>query len=79
MTVDAGEFDWSRHPDKFPHLFKPMTAGDPTTWIDKFGTLANFAFTRSVVAGRLGTSFSPFNAYQVQQASRRSRFAWSGT
>ncbi|MFF1831409.1 O-acetylhomoserine aminocarboxypropyltransferase/cysteine synthase family protein [Paenarthrobacter sp. NPDC058040] len=69
VVVDAGRFDWAAHADKYPHLSEPIHAetGDPTTWIDKFGAKANFAFTRAVVAGRLGTSLSPFNAFLVQQ------------
>lgn len=69
VVVDAGRFDWAAHPDRYPHLHEPIHAGtgDRTTWIDKFGPKANFAFTRAVVAGRLGPSLSPFNAFLLQQ------------
>ncbi|MFK4761513.1 O-acetylhomoserine aminocarboxypropyltransferase/cysteine synthase family protein [Microbacterium sp. ZW T5_45] len=69
VVIDAGRFDWAAHPDKFPHLHKPVFEEDAqgTTWIDKFGAKANFAYARAVVAGRFGTSLSPFNAFLVQQ------------
>ncbi len=69
VVVDAGRFDWEAHAGKYPHLHEPMHAGtgDSTSWFGKFGAKANFAFTRAVVAGRLGTSLSPFNAFLVQQ------------
>ncbi len=69
VVVDAGRFDWAAHPDRYPHLHQPVHGGDgdTVTWIEKFGGNANFAFTRAVVAGRLGTSLSPFNAFLLQQ------------
>lgn len=67
VVVDAGRFDWAAHPDRYPHLHAPIVGGSAETWIDKFGAKANFAFTRAVVAGRFGTSLSPFNAFLIQQ------------
>ncbi|GAA3668681.1 O-acetylhomoserine aminocarboxypropyltransferase/cysteine synthase family protein [Microbacterium marinilacus] len=69
VVIDAGRFDWAAHPDKYPHLHQPIVEDDAdgVTWIDKFGAKANFAFARAVVAGRFGTSLSPFNAFLVQQ------------
>ena len=67
VVVDAGRFDWAAHPERFPHLHEPIHGDEGPTWIDKFGAKANFAYSRAVVAGRLGTSLSPFNAFLVQQ------------
>ncbi|MFT4259994.1 O-acetylhomoserine aminocarboxypropyltransferase/cysteine synthase family protein [Microbacterium sp.] len=69
VVIDAGRFDWAAHPDKFPHLHQPIfeDGAEKTTWVEKFGAKANFAFARAVVAGRFGTSLSPFNAFLVQQ------------
>ncbi|MGO2660289.1 O-acetylhomoserine aminocarboxypropyltransferase/cysteine synthase family protein [Mycetocola reblochoni] len=70
VVIDAGRFDWAAHPDKFPHLHQPIVDdadGDGATWIDKFGAKANFAFARAAIAGRFGTSLSPFNAFLLQQ------------
>lgn len=69
VVIDAGRFDWAAHPDKYPHLHQPIfeDGTEGTTWVEKFGDKANFAFARAVVAGRFGTSLSPFNAFLVQQ------------
>ncbi|GAA2985591.1 O-acetylhomoserine (thiol)-lyase [Microbacterium terrae] len=68
VIVDGGRFDWSAHPERFPHLHESIHGDDGPSWVDKFGAAkANFAYTRAVVAGRLGTSLSPFNAFLVQQ------------
>lgn len=69
VVIDAGRFDWAAHPDRFPHLHQPVhgEGGDEPTWVEKFGTRANFAYTRAVVAGRFGPSLSPFNAFLLQQ------------
>ncbi|WOF23281.1 O-acetylhomoserine aminocarboxypropyltransferase/cysteine synthase [Microbacterium betulae] len=69
VVIDAGRFDWAAHPDSYPHLHQPIfdDGVETATWVDKFGLKANFAFARAVVAGRFGTSLSPFNAFLLQQ------------
>ena len=81
VVVDAGRFDWAAHPDRYPHLHEPIHAGtgDRTTWIDKFGAKANFAFTRAVVAGRRAPARRRSMRSSSSRASRRSRSGWTGT
>src|SRR6187402_2910675 len=55
-VVEAGTFDWGARPDRWPQL-------DPAL----HGPRAYFVHIRSTVAGRLGPTISPFNAFLLQQ------------
>ncbi|BDZ52008.1 O-acetylhomoserine (thiol)-lyase [Frondihabitans sucicola] len=67
VVVDAGRFDWAARPDLFPHLAESVDGADGPSFTEKFGKQAYFAFTRGVIASRLGPSLSPFNAFLLQQ------------
>ncbi|GAA4672155.1 O-acetylhomoserine aminocarboxypropyltransferase/cysteine synthase family protein [Frondihabitans cladoniiphilus] len=67
VVVDAGRFDWAKRPDLFPHLAESVDGAGGPSYTEKFGAQAYSAFTRGVIASRLGTSLSPFNAFLLQQ------------
>ena len=55
-VIEAGTFDWAAEADRWPHL---DTA--------RHGDRAYLDFIRNTVAGRLGPTISPFNAFLLQQ------------
>jgi O-acetylhomoserine (thiol)-lyase len=67
VIVDAGKFDWSARPDAFPHLNTPQNALRGASYVERYGNRAYVAYTRSVIASRLGPVLSPFNAFLLQQ------------
>jgi O-acetylhomoserine (thiol)-lyase len=66
VIVDGGRFPWQEHAGLHPHLAEP-TAGGEASFVDRFGARAYAAFTRDVLASRLGPTLSPFNAFLLQQ------------
>ncbi|GIG19979.1 putative o-acetylhomoserine sulfhydrylase MetC (homocysteine synthase) [Cellulomonas chitinilytica] len=67
VVIDAGRFDWAAHTDRYPHLAAPASGPGTPSFVEKFGGLAAFAYSRGAVASRLGPSLSPFNAFLLQQ------------
>lgn len=67
VVIDAGRFDWEAEAERYPHLTAPAAGTSGPSFIEKFGRLAGFAYTRGAVASRLGPSLSPFNAFLLQQ------------
>lgn len=67
VIVDGGRFDWAAHPDAFPHLSAPQSALRGASYLERYGSGAYLAYTRSVIASRLGPVLSPFNAFLLQQ------------
>ena len=67
VVVDGGTFDWGRYPEKFPQFSTPIGAEGSPTLLEEFGTRAYLAYTRSIIAARLGPALSPFNAFLLQQ------------
>jgi len=67
VVIDAGRFDWAAEATRYPHLAASASGLDGPSFLDKFGKLASFAYTRGAIASRFGTSLSPFNAFLLQQ------------
>ncbi|RFA21155.1 O-acetylhomoserine aminocarboxypropyltransferase/cysteine synthase family protein [Subtercola boreus] len=75
VVVDGGNFDWARYPEKFPQFSTPIGVGagggengpGGPTLVQKFGRTAYLEYTRTVIAGRLGPTLSPLNAFLLQQ------------
>lgn len=67
VVVDAGRFDWGARPDLFPHLNEASAWLGGRSYVEAFGTGAYAAFTRGVIASRLGPILSPINAFLLQQ------------
>jgi O-acetylhomoserine (thiol)-lyase len=55
-VIESGRFDWSAHP-----------VGWPQHDAAKLGDRAYFTYLRNTVAGRLGPTIAPFNAFLLQQ------------
>ncbi|MHA7984951.1 O-acetylhomoserine aminocarboxypropyltransferase/cysteine synthase family protein [Rathayibacter sp. CAU 1779] len=67
VVVDSARFDWGARPDAFPHLNTPQRALGGRSYVEAHGGSAYVAYTRQVVASRLGPTLSPFNAFLLQQ------------
>jgi O-acetylhomoserine (thiol)-lyase len=67
VIVDSGRFDWTTHPEFFPHLTAPAPALRGASYVEKHGSRAYAVYTRDVIASRLGPTLSPFNAFLLQQ------------
>jgi O-acetylhomoserine (thiol)-lyase len=67
VIVDSGRFDWAAHAGAFPHLAGPAHPLREQSFTDRYGAVAYAAYTRTVVASRLGPTLSPFNAFLLQQ------------
>jgi O-acetylhomoserine (thiol)-lyase len=65
VIVDAGWFDWTLEPDRFPHLARDG-GRDGRTFSDRFGSLAFLEYARSI-AMRMGPVASPLNAFLILQ------------
>lgn len=62
--IDSGNFDWTRHPDKFPELNNPDPTYHGITYCERFG-LGGAYITKAVaqLMRDLGCVQSPFSAY----------------
>ncbi|MCU1482226.1 MAG: O-acetylhomoserine aminocarboxypropyltransferase [Subtercola sp.] len=67
VVVDGGNFDWARYPEKFPQFSTPTGGDGSPTLVERFGAKAYLEYTRSIIAGRLGPTLSPLNAFLLQQ------------
>ncbi|GGF33102.1 O-acetylhomoserine aminocarboxypropyltransferase/cysteine synthase family protein [Subtercola lobariae] len=67
VVVDGGNFDWARYPEKFPQFSTPIGGPSSPTLTEKFGNKAYLEYTRTIIAGRLGPTLSPLNAFLLQQ------------
>lgn len=55
-VIESGKFDWSADPSLWPQLD-----------LAQHGSHAYFVYARNTVAGRLGPTIAPFNAFLLQQ------------
>jgi O-acetylhomoserine (thiol)-lyase len=67
VVVDGGNFDWGKYPQKFPQFSTPIGGDGSPTLVEKFGNQAYLAYTRSIIAARLGPVLSPLNAFLLLQ------------
>jgi O-acetylhomoserine (thiol)-lyase len=61
--IDAGSFDWSRDPDRFPMFNQPDPAYHQTVFAERFPDFAFVARARAVGLRNTGAALSPFNAF----------------
>lgn len=66
-VIDAGRFDYAALPEKFPQLTVPVNGSAGPTFTEKYGSAAYHQALKTHMAGRLGPTVSPFNAFLVQQ------------
>jgi O-acetylhomoserine (thiol)-lyase len=67
MVVDAGNFDWPAHADRFPGLTKPDPSYHGVVWSDALGPAAYIGRIRTVLLRNTGAALSPFNAFLILQ------------
>ncbi len=65
VIVDSGNFDWSKHADRFPGLTTPDESYHGITYIEKFGRLAYITKATSQLMRDLGSIQSPHNAFLI--------------
>jgi O-acetylhomoserine (thiol)-lyase len=82
IIVDGGNFDWDKHADRFPALTRPDPSYHGAVWTEAAKPLGPIAFllkARVTLQRDFGAAISPFNAFILSRASRRSHCASNGT
>jgi len=67
VVVDAGNFPWADHADRFPQFCKPDPSYHGIVMTEAFGAAACIARMRVVMLRNMGAALSPFNAFQILQ------------
>ncbi len=65
VIVDSGNFDWTKHADRFPGLTTPDESYHGITYTEKFGRLAYITKATSQLMRDLGSIQSPHNAFLI--------------
>ena len=63
--VDSGNFEWAKHPDKFPGLVEPDESYHGLSYTKAFGKLAYITKCTAHLMRDFGAIPSPFNAFLV--------------
>lgn len=67
IIVDAGNFPWKEHSDKFYMLTKPEVAYHGVVYTEQYGKAAFVARCRTVCQRNTGATLSPFNGFLFLQ------------
>jgi O-acetylhomoserine (thiol)-lyase len=70
MIVDGGNFDWAAHAKRFPMFSEPEPSYHGAIWneaVKPMGPIAYIIRARVVLLRDIGSSMSPFNAFQFIQ------------
>src|SRR5215470_14933345 len=70
MIVDGGNFDWAAHAGRFPMFSEPDPSYHGAIWneaVKPLGPIAYIIRARVVLLRDIGSSMSPFNAFQFIQ------------
>jgi O-acetylhomoserine (thiol)-lyase len=70
IIVDSGRFDWEKHSSRFPLLNQPDPSYHGAVWteaVKPIGPVAYIIKARVTLLRDLGSSMSPFNAFQFIQ------------
>ncbi len=70
IIVDSGKFDWSKDPKRSPTLNEPDNSYHGAVWTEAtkpLGPIAYIIRARVVLLRDIGSSLSPFNAFQIIQ------------
>ena len=65
--VDSGNFDWSKHPSRFPGFNEPDLSYHGMIYAQRFGRSAYIQRARSVYQRTMGSVLSPFAAFLLLQ------------
>jgi len=66
-VVDGGEFDWTKHADRFPMFSEPDKSYHGLVYAERFGKGAYLARMRSVYQRTVGAVLSPLSAFLLLQ------------
>jgi O-acetylhomoserine (thiol)-lyase len=70
VLIDGGNFDWEKHAERFPGLNQPDPSYHGAVWtqaVKPLGPIAYIIKARVTLLRDLGSSMSPFNAFQFIQ------------
>jgi len=67
VIVDAGEFPWARHPEKFHMLNEPEESYHGVVYTEALGAAAYIGRVRTVALRNTGSAISPMNAFLILQ------------
>ncbi len=70
IIVDAGNFDWEKHADRFPMLNTPDPSYHGAVWtqaVKPLGPIAYIIKARVTLLRDIGAAMSPFNAFMFIQ------------
>lgn len=70
MIIDGGNFDWGEYPDRQPLLNRPDQSYHGAVWSEAakpLGPIAYILKARVTLLRDLGSTISPFNAFQIIQ------------
>lgn len=68
VIIDAGNFKWDEHVDKFPHLTEPAEAYNGLQYTKALGNAVSYiTYLRTELLRDLGPSLNPFAAFQLIQ------------
>ena len=70
IIIDSGKFDWSKDPKRSPTLNEPDNSYHGAVWTEAtkpLGPIAYIIRARVVLLRDIGSSLSPFNAFQIIQ------------
>ena len=67
IVVDAGQFPWTRYPERFPMFSKPDASYHGLVYTERFGKAAYIARCRSVFLRTLGAALAPMSAFLLLQ------------
>lgn len=62
-VIDGGNFDWTKHRDKYPELGKPHPSYNGLCFADNFGTMALAVHAHAIGLRALGPTQSPFHSF----------------
>lgn len=65
--VDAGNFPWADHPQRFRMLCEPEPSYHGVVYTEEMGAAAYIARARTVPLRNTGAALSPFNAFLIMQ------------
>ncbi len=67
VIVDAGEFPWAKHPEKFHMLNEPEESYHGVVYTEALGAAAYIGRVRTVALRNTGSAISPMNAFLILQ------------
>ncbi|TEY52418.1 hypothetical protein BOTCAL_0259g00030 [Botryotinia calthae] len=67
VVIDAGKFDWGKHGKRFPEMVEPSDGYHGLKFWETFGPDTFITRVRVEVLRDLGSSLSPFGAFQLIQ------------